>query len=157
VNFDQLILAFGTVLLLARVVGWAFHYIGQPRVVGEMIAGILLGPSVFGRFFPTAFHYVLPPSSLPAVTVLSEIGLLLFMFVVGLEVDLAHILKQRAAVVLISNVSIALPLVLGSALARTLYPQFAGQHVSFPLFALFVGNRNERDGLPRAGADFERT
>ena len=96
-NIDQLILAFGTILLVARVLGWVFQRIGQPRVIGEMTAGILLGPSVFGRFFPAAFHYVLPPSSFPAITVLSQLGLLLFMFVVGLEVDLAHIFKQRAA------------------------------------------------------------
>lgn len=86
-NIDQLILAFGAILILARVVGWAFQQIGQPRVIGEMTAGILVGPSVFGRLFPGAFHYVLPSSSLPAITVLSQIGLLLFMFVVGLEVD----------------------------------------------------------------------
>lgn len=147
-NFDHLILAFGVVLLVARVVGWAFQYIGQPHVMGEMTAGILLGPSVFGRFLPNAFHHVLPPSSFPGITVLSQIGLLLFMFVVGLEVDLAHILKQRAAVVLISNVSIALPLALGVALARTLYPEFAGEHVSFAPFALFVGTAMSVTAFP---------
>jgi Kef-type K+ transport system membrane component KefB len=56
VNIDQLILAFGTILLVARVLGWVFQRIGQPRVIGEMTAGILLGSSVFGRFFPPAFH-----------------------------------------------------------------------------------------------------
>lgn len=147
-NFDQLIVAFGTVLLVARVVGWIFHHIGQPRVVGEMTAGMLLGPSVFGRFFPNAFHYVFPPSSFPAISVLSQIGLLLFMFVVGLEVDLSDLLKQRAAVVLISNVSIALPLALGVALAKTLYPSFAGEHVSFPSFALFVGTAMSVTAFP---------
>jgi Kef-type K+ transport system membrane component KefB len=80
VNIDQLILAFGTILLVARALGWVFQRIGQPRVIGEMTAGILLGPSVFGRFFPAAFHYVLPSSSFPAITVLSQFGLLLFMW-----------------------------------------------------------------------------
>ena len=125
-NIDQLILAFGAILLLARGLGWVFHRIGQPRVIGEMTAGILLGPSVFGRFFPGAFHYVFPSSSFPAITVLSQLGLLLFMFVVGLEVDLTHIVKQRGAIVLVSNVSIVLPLALGVGLAKALYPQFAG-------------------------------
>ena len=147
-NIDQLILAFGTVLLVARVLGWAFQRIGQPRVIGEMTAGILLGPSVFGRFFPAAFHYVLPSSSFPAITVLSQLGLLLFMFVVGLEVDLTHILKQRAAIVLVSNVSIALPLALGVGLAKALYPQFAGKHVSFPPFALFIGTAMSVTAFP---------
>jgi Kef-type K+ transport system membrane component KefB len=133
---------------MARVLGWVFQRLGQPRVIGEMTAGILLGPSVFGRFFPAAFHYVLPASSFPAIAVLSQIGLLLFMFVVGLEVDLAHILKQRAAIVLVSNVSIALPLALGVGLARSLYPQFAGEHVSFPTFALFVGTAMSVTAFP---------
>jgi len=148
VNFDQLILAFGSVLLVARALGWIFHRLGQPRVIGEMTAGILLGPSVFGRFFPGAFHHVLPPSSFPAITVLSQLGLLLFMFVVGLEVDIADILKQPSAVVFISNLSIVLPLVLGLALARALYPRLAGEHVSFPPFALFVGTAMSVTAFP---------
>jgi Kef-type K+ transport system membrane component KefB len=148
VNIDQLILAFGTILLVARVLGWVFQRIGQPRVIGEMTAGILLGPSVFGRFFPAAFHYVLPSSSFPAITVVSQLGLLLFMFVVGLEVDLGHIFKQRAAIVLISNVSIALPLALGVGLATALYPQFAGKHVSFAPFALFMGTAMSVTAFP---------
>lgn len=147
-NIDQLILAFGTILLVARMLGWVFQRIGQPRVIGEMTAGILLGPSVFGRFFPAAFHYVLPSSSFPAITVLSQLGLLLFMFVVGLEVDLAHIFKQRAAIVLVSNVSIALPLALGVGLATALYPQFAGKNVSFAPFALFMGTAMSVTAFP---------
>lgn len=147
-NFDQLIVAFGMVLLAARVVGWIFQRIGQPRVVGEMTAGILLGPSVFGRFLPNAFHFVFPSSSFPAISVLSQVGLLLFMFVVGLEVDLEQLLKQRAAVVLISNVSIAFPLALGVALAKTLYPRLAGEHISFLPFALFVGTAMSVTAFP---------
>lgn len=145
---DQLILAFGVILLGARVLGWVFQRMGQPRVIGEMTAGILLGPSVFGRFFPAAFHYVLPPSTFPAITVLSQVGLLLFMFVVGLEVDLADVLKQRAAIVLVSNVSVILPLALGVGLATALYPRFAGTHVSFPPFALFVGTAMSVTAFP---------
>jgi len=139
VNTEQLILSVGTILLAARFLGWIFQLIGQPKVVGEMTAGIMLGPSLLGRFFPGIFAYVFPASSIPAIEVLSQLGLLLFMFVVGLEVDLKRIVKQRATVVLISNFSILLPLALGAALAKLLYSQFAGTNVSFLTFALFMG------------------
>lgn len=138
-NTEQLILSIGIILLAARLCGWIFLKIGQPRVVGEMTAGILLGPSFFGRYFPHSFSYVFPTSSLPTIAVLSQLGLLLFMFVVGVEVDLKRVLKQGKAVVLISNVSILLPLALGIAMAKALYPQFAGAGVPFPTFALFMG------------------
>jgi Kef-type K+ transport system membrane component KefB len=148
VNTEQLILSVGAILLAARALGWAFQRIGQPRVVGEMTAGIVLGPSLLGRFFPGAFAYLFPSSSIPSLAVLSQLGLLLFMFVVGLEVDLAHILKQRAAVVLISNFSIVLPLALGVGLATALYPQFAGPGVKFSSFALFMGTAMSVTAFP---------
>jgi Kef-type K+ transport system membrane component KefB len=148
VNTEQLLLSVAIILVAARVLGWIFQRLGQPRVVGEMTAGIVLGPSLFGRFFPGAFGYVFPPSSLPGLTVLSQLGLLLFMFVVGLEVDLGRILTQRRAVVLISNVSILLPLALGIGLATALYPQFAGPRVAFPTFALFMGTAMSITAFP---------
>jgi Kef-type K+ transport system membrane component KefB len=148
VKTEQLIISIGTILLAARMFGWAFQRIGQPRVVGEMTAGIFLGPSLFGRFLPDAFAFVFPSSSLPAIAVLSQLGLLLFMFLVGLEVDLKRILKQRGAVVLISNVSILLPLALGLALAKALYPQFAGGQVPFFPFALFMGTAMSITAFP---------
>lgn len=147
-NTEQLILSVGVILLAARLAGWIFQRIGQPRVVGEMTAGIMLGPSFLGRFFPGVFAYVFPASSMPAIGVLSQLGLLLFMFVVGLEVDLERVVKQRAAVVLISNCSILLPLAMGAALARLLYAQFAGGNVSFPTFALFMGTAMSVTAFP---------
>ena len=147
-NTEPLILSIGAILLTARVFGWLFQRIGQPRVVGEMTAGIVLGPSLFGRFFPGTFAHVFPSSTMPGLTVLSQLGLLLFMFVVGLEVDLKRILKQRAAVVLISNVSIVLPLALGIGLATALYPHFAGERVTFYSFALFIGTAMSVTAFP---------
>lgn len=144
----QLILSIGAILLAARLLGWIFLHIAQPRVVGEMAAGIVLGPSLLGHLFPRAFAYVFPASSMPALSVLSQLGLLLFMFVVGLEVDLKRILKQRAAVVLVSQVSIVLPLSLGVALATSLYPRFRGERVSFPSFALFMGTAMSVTAFP---------
>lgn len=147
-NTGQLILSIGSILLAARLFGWIFQRMGQPRVVGEMTAGIALGPSLLGRFFPGAFAYCFPTSSIPALTVLSQLGLLLFMFVVGLEVDLNRILKQRTAVILISNVSIVFPLALGIGLATALYPQFAGERVPFSSFALFMGTAMSITAFP---------
>lgn len=147
-NTEQLILSAGIILLAARALGWTFQRIGQPRVVGEMTAGIILGPSLFGRFFPGTFAHIFPASSLPVLTALSQLGLLLFMFVVGLEVDLKRVVKQRTAVVLISNVSIILPLALGIGLATALYPQFAGGQVPFSSFALFMGTAMSITAFP---------
>jgi Kef-type K+ transport system membrane component KefB len=148
VKTEQLIFSIATILLATHVVGWIFQHIGQPRVVGEMTAGIVLGPSLFGRFFPGAFAVAFPASSMPALTVLSQLGLLLFMFVVGLEVDLKRVLRQGAAVVLISNVSIVLPLAMGVGLAKALYPQFAVETVAFFPFALFMGTAMSITAFP---------
>ena len=147
-NPEQLLLAVAVILLVARGLGWAVQRIGQPRVVGEMIAGIVLGPSLFGRLFPGAFGYVFPSATVPGITVLSQLGLLLFMFVVGVEVNIGRILRQSTAVVLVSNVSILLPLGMGVALATTLFPRFAGQGVGFPVFGLFMGTAMSITAFP---------
>ena len=148
VTTAQLIFPLAAILLATRVFGWLAQRIRQPQVVGEMIAGIVLGPSLFGRFFPDSFAYVFPVTVIPGLTVLSQLGLLLFMFAVGLEVDLGRILKQKSSVVLISNVSIVLPLLLGVGLATTLYPRFAGEQTSFLSFALFMGTAMSVTAFP---------
>src|SRR5215831_8909876 len=145
---ERLLLAIGTILLAVRVFGWLLARVGQPRVVGEMAAGIALGPSLLGYFFPDAVTYLFPPSSFTALSALSQIGVLLFMFLVGLEVDLKRIMKQRLAIVAISNVSILVPFVLGIGLARWLYPRFAVSHVPFFWFAVFVGTAMSITAFP---------
>ena len=145
---EQLIVSIGAILLAARLFGFIFQFIGQPRVVGEMTAGIVLGPSVLGRFFPGVSAHIFPASSLPTLTVLSNLGLLLFMFTVGLEVDFKLILRQRLAVVLTSNVSILAPLALGIGLAGFLYPEMAGAQVTFLPFALFMGTAMSITAFP---------
>jgi Kef-type K+ transport system membrane component KefB len=148
VNTEQLIVAVGVVLFVSRVFGWMFRHIGQPPVIGEITAGIVLGPSVLGRFFPSAFSWVFPSSSLPTLTALSQLGLLLFLFTIGLQVNFSHILKQRAAVVLVSNVSILLPLSLGLGLANFLYPEYAGPNAAFSHFSLFMGTAMSITAFP---------
>ncbi|MBZ5509092.1 MAG: cation:proton antiporter [Acidobacteriia bacterium] len=145
---EQLIIAVGVILLVARVFGWLFRHIGQPPVMGEITAGIILGPSFLGRFFPSAFVWIFPPSSLPTLNSLSQLGLLLFLFTVGLQVDLRHIFKQRAAVILVSNVSILLPLGLGLGLAKFLYPEYGGPNMAFSAFSLFMGTAMSITAFP---------
>ena len=147
-NAEQFILSIGIILLATRVLGWIFQRIGQPRVVGEMIAGIMLGPSLFGRYFPRAFDHLFPAASLTTLAAVSQLGLLLFIFVVGLEVDLKRVLKQREEIVVISSFSILAPLGLGIVLATLLYQDFSGPHVGFFSFALFMGTAMSITAFP---------
>lgn len=147
-NIAELLVSAGTIVLATRIFAWLFERMGQPRVVGEMTAGIVLGPSLLGYFFPAALAHIFPASALTTLTALSQLGILLFMFVVGLEVDLNRILKQRAMVVLTSNFSILVPFLLGVGLSRFLYSKFASAHVPFFYFAVFVGTAMSVTAFP---------
>lgn len=136
---EQLIVSLGVILLATRLFGWLGQFIGQPRVVGEMTAGIVLGPSLLGALFPSAFARVFPPSSVPTLAALSQIGLLLFMFVIGLEVDPKQVMKQSVPVILTSNFSVLVPLALGLAFAKVVFHELAGEHIAFLSFGLFMG------------------
>ena len=127
------------IISLARLTGALFRYIGQPPVVGEMLAGILLGPSGLGALAPTLSAAVFPPSALPFLNTVSQLGLVIFMFLVGLRLDLKELRKSAPAALLVSHVSIAIPLFLGVVLAGQLYLKQAPANVSFPAFALFMG------------------
>lgn len=138
-GFQLLILQVGTILIVARVVGWLFGKLHQPRVVGEMLAGILLGPSFLGWLAPNLSTTIFPSDSLGHLNSLSQIGLLIFMFLVGLELDLGHLRELGRAAVMTSQVSIVLPFILGSAFAVYLYPRLSHSGVNFTGFALFMG------------------
>ncbi len=127
------------ILLAARLVGWLFRRFRQPQVVGEMAAGLLLGPSVFGVAAPRAFEAVFPVSSLGHLNALSQLGLLLFMFMVGLEFDPKLLRGRGQTAVVTSHASMVLPFLLGVLLAIRLFPQFAPAGVHFKSFALFMG------------------
>ncbi|HSL71782.1 MAG TPA: cation:proton antiporter [Longimicrobiales bacterium] len=138
-DLANLIIQVVLILVAARVVGYAFRKARQPQVVGEMAAGILLGPSVFGTLLPGAFATVFPVSSLGYLQTLSQMGLLLFMFVIGLEFD-PNLLRGRGhTAVITSHASITLPFLLGSLVAVPLYPRLAPAGVAFTPFALFMG------------------
>jgi Kef-type K+ transport system membrane component KefB len=138
-SFKLLILQIGTILIVARLVGWLFGKLHQPRVVGEMVAGILLGPSLLGWLAPEISATLFPPQSLGNLNSLSQVGLLIFMFLVGLELDLTHLRELGRAAVMTSQVSIIAPFVLGSSFALYLYPRLSDPSVSAAGFVLFMG------------------
>jgi Kef-type K+ transport system membrane component KefB len=128
-----------TIILVARFFGWVFRKIGQPSVIGEIIAGIVLGPSLLGLYFPEFSLTLFPVESLGNLQFLSQIGLILFMFIIGMELDL-KVLKNRAKeAVVISHASIVIPFALGIGLAFFVYSKFAPEGVAFLPFALFMG------------------
>lgn len=134
-----LLLQIITIIFVARFFGWICKKIGQPTVIGEIIAGIVLGPSLVGMYFPEISSSLFPAQSLGNLQFLSQIGLILFMFMVGMELDL-NILKNKAhEAVVISHASIIIPFTLGMGLAYYIYQSFAPESVQFLSFGLFIG------------------
>ena len=139
VDLFKLILQIGVILLTARIVGMLFKKIHQPQVMGEMVAGILLGPTLLGWLAPATSKALFPAASLGILNALSQVGLVLFMFLVGLSLNPKELRSHGHAAVLTSHVSIITPFCLGSLTALFLYPRLADDSVSFMGFALFMG------------------
>lgn len=127
------------IMAAARTFGIFISKFSQPPVIGEIVAGVLLGPSLLGLVFPEFFALLFPKSSFQNLHFLSQIGLLLFMFVVGMELDFDKLKQQTKASVVISHISIIFPFFLGTILAYIIYPSFASTTVTFTAFALFIG------------------
>lgn len=127
------------ILVAARVFGWLAGRIGQPAVVGEIVAGICLGPSLLGWLSHDTGAFLFPADSFKNLQFLSQIGLAFFMFVVGMELDTHKIKNKAHDAVMISHASIVVPFFLGVWLAYHIYPQFSPANVSFLSFALFMG------------------
>lgn len=127
------------IVFSAKLLASLMRRIGQPQVTGEIIAGILLGPSVLGYFLPGVSQFIFQPASLPNLSFLSQLGLILFMFIIGLELDI-HLLKHKAnTAVVVSHASIIIPFAMGVSLAYFLYETYAPPHISFLAFGLFMG------------------
>ena len=135
------------ILVFARLMAFAFRLIGQPAVIGEMAAGILLGPSFLGRFAPDIMHGLFPTGSLGPLYALSQVGLVLFMFLVGLEVRPGAVRESARSVIAASQVSVAAPFLLGGALAWTLYPRVGEGAPKLP-FILFMGTAMSATAFP---------
>src|SRR5215510_7837743 len=127
------------ILTMAGLFRRLFRRIGQPPVMGEMVAGIVLGPSVLGLIYPPALSFLFPASSLETLRQLSQLGVVLFMFIVGMELNVRYVREKGSAAVMISHASIIVPFLLGTALSLFLYRELASPGTSFTAFALFIG------------------
>lgn len=135
----RLLLQLIVIITLARLFGVLFRRLGQPAVIGEIVAGIVLGPSVFGSLAPRLSGLVFEASSLTTLKLFAEIGVVLFLFVVGLELDLGRLKTMARTAIVVSQVSIVLPYSLGVGLSLVLYRELAPPGVPFLPFALFMG------------------
>jgi Kef-type K+ transport system membrane component KefB len=147
-HLGELLLQALVILAVARGVGLLFRRIHQPQVIGEMLAGIMLGPSLLGWLAPGVSAALFPPESLDYLNALSQVGVLLFMFLVGLELN-PHVLRgQGKAAVITSWSSIVTPFVLGILLALVLYPRLGAGLKGFLPFALFMGTAMSITAFP---------
>lgn len=135
----HLLVALTVVVIVGRILGSLFSYIQQPPVIGEVLAGIMLGPSLLGQISPEAYAYILPGSVAPFLGIVAQLGVILYMFLVGLELNPDHLRGQVHATVATSHASIVAPFVLGATLSLYLYPRFSTSDVPFTNFALFLG------------------
>jgi Kef-type K+ transport system membrane component KefB len=138
-NLFTLVLQIAVILAVCRIVGSLFRLIHQPRVVGEMFAGIFLGPSLLGWLAPGLSAYLFPATSLGFLNALSQVGVVIFMFLVGLGINPKELKSHGHAAVLTSHVSITAPFVLAAFLSLYLYPKLSDDSVAFTSFALFMG------------------
>ena len=137
--FARFLLQLLLILLVTRAAGWLLRKCGQPAVIGEIGAGIILGPSVCGAVFPEFNTFLFPKESLGTLGIVSEMGLVLFMFVIGIELDAAVVRKKAKQSLVISAASIALPFAMGTILSYYLYRSYATPGAGFTGFALFMG------------------
>ena len=135
----HVLVALAVIIAVTRLVGYLFQRIDQPAVIGELVGGILLGPSLLGWLAPDLFAALLPPGVMPLLRLHAQAGVIFFMFLVGLELDGQMIRQSSRATIFISHASIVLPFVLGYGLAHVLYPRLAPPSVQFTPFALFIG------------------
>lgn len=134
-----LIIQIFVILVFSRVCAFLLKQVGQPQVIGEMVAGILLGKSVLAYVWPEAFGALFPESTMPRLYFFSQVGLIFFMFVVGLDLKISDLKNRAGAAILISHVSIVLPFLLGTIVAYGIYEKYGPVNFAYSSFALFMG------------------
>lgn len=130
------LVALAAVIVVGQILGKVFAYLSQPPVIGEVIAGILLGPSLLG---PEMSAVILPPAAAPLLGVVAQLGIILYMFIVGLELNASLLRDRLHATVATSHVSILVPFILGALLSLPLYTRLSSSDVAFTSFSLFMG------------------
>lgn len=138
-SLGRLLLQLIVIVAGARIVGFLFRRVGLPVVVGEITAGILLGPSLLGRLWPGGFNFIFAAQSLDILHLCSQIGVTVFMFVVGMELEVGILRENARTAILTSQFGILVPYLFGMASAIFLYSRYAGAGTSFATFALFLG------------------
>jgi Kef-type K+ transport system membrane component KefB len=136
---SHLLLALAVVMIVGRLMGRLFRRFDQPPVIGEVIGGILLGPSLLGAVWPEAYQFLLPQEFRPVLGVVAELGVVLYMFLVGVEMNPDALRGQLKSTLVIAQVGMVVPFAMGAALALYLYPLLSPPAVPFSSFALFLG------------------
>lgn len=132
----HVLVALAAVIVTGQILAYLFAYVGQPPVIGEVVAGILLGPTLLG---PEVSARILPPSVAPFLGVIAHLGVILYMFLVGLDLNVGFLKHRAHATVAMSHASIVTPFLLGALLALGVYPRLSTSAVPFTSFALFLG------------------
>jgi Kef-type K+ transport system membrane component KefB len=138
-HLPTLILQIAIVVVTARLFGWLFRHLHQPQVIGEMIAGIALGPSLLGWLAPSLSTTLFPSESLVALNSISQVGILLFLFLIGLELNLSILRKVGRTAAVTSLTSVIAPFILGFAVAFYLHAKLSDEGVNIVTFSIFIG------------------
>jgi Kef-type K+ transport system membrane component KefB len=135
----HILLALAVVIVVARAAAIVLSRMGQAPVIGEIVAGVVLGPSLLGQVAPEVSKYLFPPGVIPLLGSLSQIGIILYMFLVGLKLDTRQLRRRTSTSIAVSHASMVVPFLLGAVLALWLYPRYSSSDVPFTSFALFIG------------------
>ena len=135
----HVLLALVVVIACGQLLGKLFAWLEQPPVIGEVLAGILLGPSLLGHIWPSGYEYLLPQEVAPYLGLIAQIGIILYMFTVGLELDAAVLRRHGHAMIAISHAGMVVPFTLGALFALPAYESLSSGSVAFTVFALFLG------------------
>jgi Kef-type K+ transport system membrane component KefB len=147
-HLPTLLLQICVVVGTARLFGWFFRRLHQPQVIGEMVAGISLGPSLFGWVAPQTSNLLFPPESLGFLNAISQMGVVLFMFLIGLELNLSLLRRLGRSAVVTSLTSILAPFLMGFLAALYLYPQLSDDRIHIAHFAIFMGAATSVTAFP---------